>query len=139
MLQNISNAIAAEIRGTKNVGGIAGSNAGNIISSYNLVNEGLIEGNANVGGIAGINETTGVIDGAVASDVVADIVINSGSITGVENVGGIAGTNKGTIKGRVEEGTARSANLGSISGNKTSAVSRASTKKARLSRTPTPT
>lgn len=68
----------------ENVGGIAGSNSGNIT---NCSFEGTVKGTTNVGGIAGVNEKTGFISGSSAS----------GAITGSHSTGGIAGTSSGTI------------------------------------------
>lgn len=68
----------------ENVGGIAGSNAGNITG---CTFEGMIKGTTNVGGIAGANEKTGLISACSSS----------GAVTGSHSTGGIAGTNSGTI------------------------------------------
>ncbi len=68
----------------KNIGGVAGSNSGQIIScSFN----GTIDGETNVGGIAGINEESGSI---YSSSV-------GGSITGTHSTGGVVGRNLGQI------------------------------------------
>lgn len=68
----------------ENVGGIAGSNSGNITGcSF----EGTIKGTTNSGGIAGTNEKSGLIANSTVS----------GAITGSHGTGGIAGTNSGTI------------------------------------------
>ena len=68
----------------ENVGGIAGSNSGNITGcSF----EGTIKGSTNVGGISGANEKSGLIANSSAS----------GAITGSHSTGGIAGTNSGTM------------------------------------------
>lgn len=68
----------------KYVGGIAGSNAGNIV---NCTFAGKIKGEDNVGCIAGINEKTGLISDCEAT----------GAATGSHETGGIAGTSSGTI------------------------------------------
>lgn len=68
----------------ENVGGIAGSNSGNITGcSF----EGTIKGTTNVGGIAGVNEKSGLIANSSVS----------GAITGSHSTGGVSGTNSGTI------------------------------------------
>lgn len=66
------------------IGGIAGSNAGNITG---CTFSGGIKGNEYIGGIAGINEKTGLISGCEAS----------GAVSGTHYAGGIAGSNAGTI------------------------------------------
>lgn len=68
----------------ENVGGIAGSNSGNITG---CAFSGSIKGTTNVGGIVGSNEKSGLIANSSAS----------GAITGSHGTGGIAGTNSGTI------------------------------------------
>ena len=86
----------------KNIGGVAGSNSGQILScTFN----GTIDAQTNVGGIAGINEESGSIYNASAS----------GSITGTHSTGGVVGRNLGQIincsneaevnTGEQEEGT----------------------------------
>ena len=86
----------------KNIGGIAGSNSGQIIScSFS----GTIEGETNIGGIAGLNEESGSIYSSSAG----------GSITGTHSTGGVVGRNLGQIiscsneaevnTGEQEEGT----------------------------------
>lgn len=70
----------------ENVGGIAGSNSGNITGcSFS----GTVNGTTNVGGIVGANEKTGFISNSSAS----------GAISGSHCTGGICGTNSGTILG----------------------------------------
>lgn len=66
------------------VGGIAGSNSGNITG---CIFSGKVKGTENVGGIAGINEKTGLISGCSAS----------GVISGEHSSGGIAGSSSGTL------------------------------------------
>lgn len=86
----------------KNIGGVAGSNSGQIIScSFS----GTIEGETNIGGIAGLNEESGSIYSSSAG----------GSITGTHSTGGVVGRNLGQIiscsneaevnTGEQEEGT----------------------------------
>ena len=95
-IENLSNAIAAEISGKTYVGGIAGANAGEITAESNIVNEGKITGKTNVGGVAGINEETGVIRGG-KDESGSKRTTNLATITGNTYVGGIAGVNKGEI------------------------------------------
>lgn len=66
------------------VGGIAGSNSGNITG---CTFSGKVKGTSNVGGIAGINEKSGLISGCSAS----------GVISGDHSSGGIAGSSSGTL------------------------------------------
>lgn len=66
------------------IGGIAGSNAGNIT---NCKFSGTIKGTDYIGGIAGINEKSGLISGCEAA----------GAMHGSHDTGGIAGSNSGTI------------------------------------------
>ena len=66
------------------IGGIAGSNSGNIT---NCKFSGTIKGNEYIGGIAGINEKSGLISGCEAA----------GAMHGSHYTGGIAGSSSGTI------------------------------------------
>lgn len=66
------------------VGGIAGSNSGNITGCDF---EGTVKGSSYVGGIAGVNEKGGLISGCTSS----------GAISGGHLTGGMAGSNSGTI------------------------------------------
>lgn len=66
------------------IGGIAGSNSGNIT---NCKFSGTIKGNDYIGGIAGINEKSGLISGCEAA----------GAMHGSHYTGGIAGSSSGTI------------------------------------------
>lgn len=66
------------------VGGIAGSNSGNITG---CTFSGKVVGTNNVGGIAGINEKSGLISGCYAA----------GVISGDHSSGGIAGSSSGTL------------------------------------------
>lgn len=68
----------------KYIGGIVGSNAGQII---NCSFQGRVQGEDYLGGIAGINEQTGEIKSCVTK----------GYLQGVHFVGGIAGSNYGVI------------------------------------------
>jgi len=90
------------------VGGIAGSNLGSIITSYNA---GAVSGNLNVGGIAGAN------DGSINQ------VFNTANITGMQtNIGGITGDNRNSLfnaynTGSIIRGNISAMSLGGISGN----------------------
>lgn len=68
----------------KNIGGIAGSNSGQILS---CTFDGTIKAETNVGGIVGINEQTGSIYNSSAS----------GNISGTHSTGGVAGRNLGQL------------------------------------------
>lgn len=68
----------------KNIGGIAGSNSGQILS---CTFDGTIKAETNVGGIVGINEQTGSIYNSSAS----------GNFSGTHSTGGIAGRNLGQL------------------------------------------
>lgn len=70
----------------KNIGGIAGSNSGQITS---CTFAGTIEGESNVGGIVGSNEAGGSIYNSAVS----------GTVTGTHSTGGVAGRNLGQIMG----------------------------------------
>ncbi|MFE5322272.1 chitobiase/beta-hexosaminidase C-terminal domain-containing protein [Paenibacillus sp. NPDC056579] len=73
------------VKGTDNVGAIAGTNEGTIVKTQlQAVN---VEGGIRIGGVTGINA-----NGATIGDIVF-----SGTVKGAENVGAIAGTNEGTI------------------------------------------
>jgi filamentous hemagglutinin family protein len=71
------------INGSKAVGGIAGSNFGNVYTSY--VNDTLVSGVTSVGGLVGYNESGVYFSYA-----------SNGSVTGTTNVGGLTGLNAGT-------------------------------------------
>ena len=74
-----------DIGGTSGyIGGIAGSNSGNIT---NCSFSGSVKGTEYVGGIAGINEKNGLISGCEAA----------GAMSGSHYTGGIAGSSTGTI------------------------------------------
>ena len=74
----------------KNIGGIAGSNSGEISG---CTFDGTITAETNVGGIAGINEESGSI---YSSSV-------TGSISGTHSTGGVVGRNLGQITGCTNE------------------------------------
>lgn len=89
--------------GSSNIGGIIGTNNGNMYSGYN---ESIVSGKDNVGGMVGSNEA-----GATLKNLVND---SSASITGVKYVGGIAGSNAGTIT--ADKNNNNLINRGSITG-----------------------
>lgn len=114
--------------GSSNIGGIIGTNNGNMYSGYN---ESIVSGNDKVGGIIGENKfgktvsnvvnatsVTGATKGNDISEYVGGLVgVNSGSvtngrnngtITGVKYVGGMVGSNKqgATLKNLVNDSSA---------------------------------
>ena len=116
---------------SSNIGGIIGTNNGNMYSGYN---ESIVSGKDNVGGIIGTNakgkkvenvvNATGVEGtnnvGGLIGDNRGNVTNgrNNGTITGNKNVGGIAGSNAGTITTGNEE-TDKTVNLinrGTITG-----------------------
>lgn len=76
-----------------NIGGLFGTNSGNVEAAYNT---GAINasGSTNVGGIAGVNEQGGELDQVFNTVMTAD---GQNAITGGNNVGGLVGTNSGTL------------------------------------------
>ena len=83
--------------GSSNIGGIIGTNNGNMYSGYN---ESIVSGANNVGGIIGTN----------AEGEKVENVVNATGIEGTNNVGGLIGDNHGNVtNGR---------NNGTITGNK---------------------
>lgn len=99
--------------GSSNIGGIIGTNNGNMYSGYN---ESIVSGANNVGGIIGKND--GGINYTVEEDRTVtwskgtvENVVNATGVTGTgNNVGGLLGTNIGSV----ENGR----NNGTITGNK---------------------
>ena len=114
--------------GSSNIGGIIGTNNGNMYSGYN---ESIVSGNDKVGGIIGENKSgktvsnvvnatsvTGATKGNDISEYVGGLVgVNSGSvtngrnngtITGVKYVGGMVGSNEAdaTLKNLVNDSSA---------------------------------
>ena len=82
---------------SSNIGGIIGTNNGNMYSGYN---ESIVSGKDNVGGIIGTN----------AEDKKVENVVNATGVEGTNNVGGLIGDNRGNVtNGR---------NNGTITGNK---------------------
>ena len=87
--------------GSSNIGGIIGTNNGNMYSGYN---ESIVSGANNVGGIIGENEGKYENDkwngGTVAN------VVNATGVTGTGNkVGGLLGTNIGSVENGRNNGT----------------------------------
>lgn len=87
--------------GSSNIGGIIGTNNGNMYSGYN---ESIVSGKDNVGGIIGENEGKYGNDkwngGTVAN------VVNATGVTGTGNkVGGLLGTNIGSVENGRNNGT----------------------------------
>ncbi len=78
------------------LGGIAGSNAGAILSCTFY---GSVRGKSQVGGVAGSNEGTGVIYGCTAG----------GIVTGEKSTGGITGQNSGAVSGCVNKSSVNTA------------------------------
>lgn len=82
---------------SSNIGGIIGTNNGNMYSGYN---ESIVSGKDNVGGIIGTN----------AEGKKVENVVNATGVEGTNNVGGLIGDNRGNVtNGR---------NNGTITGNK---------------------
>ena len=82
---------------SSNIGGIIGTNKGNMYSGYN---ESIVSGKDNVGGIIGTN----------AEGKKVENVVNATGVEGTNNVGGLIGDNRGNVtNGR---------NNGTITGNK---------------------
>lgn len=71
--------------GKDNVGGLIGTNSGDLVAAYNT---GAVSGQTNVGGIVGVN--SGTIDQAFNKVMTA----NTGAISGTSSVGAIAGLNQ---------------------------------------------
>lgn len=87
--------------GSSNIGGIIGTNNGNMYSGYN---ESIVSGANNVGGIIGENEGKYENDkwngGTVAN------VVNATGVTGTgNNVGGLVGVNSGSVTNGRNNGT----------------------------------
>ena len=75
--------------GKENVGGLIGTNSGDLVAAYNT---GAVSGQTNVGGIVGVN--SGTIDQAFNNVMTAT---NNGAISGYSKVGAIVGSNTGTV------------------------------------------
>lgn len=103
--------------GSSNIGGIIGTNNGNMYSGYN---ESIVSGKNNVGGIIGTN----------AEGKKVENVVNATSVTGKdkdgksENVGGLIGVNNGNVtNGRNNGEITGINNVGGLVGNNASAYS----------------
>ena len=94
--------------GSSNIGGIIGTNNGNMYSGYN---ESIVSGKDNVGGIIGEND--GGINYTVEEDRtvtwskgIVENVVNATGVTGTgNNVGGLLGTNIGSVENGRNNGT----------------------------------
>lgn len=73
------------VNGKENVGGLIGTNSGDLVAAYNT---GAVSGQTNVGGIVGVN--SGTIDQAFNKV----MTVNTGAISGTSSVGAIAGLNQ---------------------------------------------
>lgn len=78
--------------GSSNIGGIIGTNNGNMYSGYN---ESIVSGANNVGGIIGTN----------AADKKVENVVNATGVEGKDNVGGLVGVNSGSVTNGRNNGT----------------------------------
>lgn len=78
--------------GSSNIGGIIGTNKGNMYSGYN---ESIVSGADNVGGIIGTN----------AADKNVENVVNATGVEGTNNVGGLIGDNHGNVTNGRNNGT----------------------------------
>ena len=91
--------------GSSNIGGIIGTNNGNMYSGYN---ESIVSGKDNVGGIIGTN----------AADKNVENVVNGTGVEGVDNVGGLVGVNSGSVTNGRNNGTITgNTNVGGLVGN----------------------
>lgn len=78
--------------GSSNIGGIIGTNNGNMYSGYN---ESIVSGENNVGGIIGTN----------AEGKKVENVVNATGVEGKDNVGGLVGVNSGRVTNGRNNGT----------------------------------
>ena len=78
--------------GSSNIGGIIGTNNGNMYSGYN---ESIVSGENNVGGIIGTN----------AEGKKVEKVVNATGVEGKDNVGGLVGVNSGRVTNGRNNGT----------------------------------
>lgn len=86
VVQNLTLEARIEPAGSRSsVGGIAGNNAGAIMS---CTVRGIVSGGDSVGGIAGVNDVTGVIENCMVD----------AAVSGLHFVGGISGSNMGVIR-----------------------------------------
>lgn len=91
--------------GSSNIGGIIGTNNGNMYSGYN---ESIVSGANNVGGIIGTN----------AEGKKVENVVNATGVEGKDNVGGLVGVNSGSVTNGRNNGTITgNTNVGGLVGN----------------------
>ena len=91
--------ILEPLRGRVATGGVAGANAGSIVSSWNtgtVMGSSATTNPSQVGGLVGSN--SGTITGTVVGGVVFPS-FSSGNVSGNDNVGGLIGANGGTVSG----------------------------------------
>lgn len=90
---------------SSNIGGIIGTNNGNMYSGYN---ESIVSGKDNVGGIIGTN----------AEGKKVENVVNATGVEGTNNVGGLIGDNRGNVTNGRNNGTITgNTNVGGLVGN----------------------
>lgn len=97
--------------GSSNIGGIIGTNNGNMYSGYN---ESIVSGENNVGGIIGTN----------AEGKKVENVVNATGVEGKDNVGGLVGVNSGSVTNGRNNGTITGTNNvgGMVGSNKAGAT-----------------
>lgn len=94
--------------GSSNIGGIIGTNNGNMYSGYN---ESIVSGANNVGGIIGTN----------AEGKKVENVVNATGVEGDDNVGGLVGVNSGSVTNGRNNGEITGVNnVGGLVGNNAS-------------------
>lgn len=94
--------------GSSNIGGIIGTNKGNMYSGYN---ESIVSGADNVGGIIGTN----------AEGKKVENVVNATGVEGDDNVGGLVGVNSGSVTNGRNNGEITGVNnVGGLVGNNAS-------------------
>lgn len=94
--------------GSSNIGGIIGTNNGNMYSGYN---ESIVSGADNVGGIIGTN----------AEGKKVENVVNATGVEGDDNVGGLVGVNSGSVTNGRNNGEITGVNnVGGLVGNNAS-------------------
>ena len=94
--------------GSSNIGGIIGTNNGNMYSGYN---ESIVSGANNVGGIIGTN----------AEGKKVENVVNATGVEGKDNVGGLVGVNSGSVTNGRNNGEITGVNnVGGLVGNNAS-------------------
>lgn len=93
-MKDLTNDMSAEIEGKDYVGGLIGTNLGNLNGGYNLMNKSSIKGNKYVGGITGVNAGT-ITDVDIDNAFKFDVAYSNSDTP--QYFGGIAGLNIGTI------------------------------------------